>query len=335
LFPFGTAPSPLELDNSSTYTAHILGLHDGPLIAQDGREDTELTFCAGHNPLLDVCSIPSSELLVSPTPPSCVSQPPTPAVPLQPSCPSAVRFDVFRVDSASSSLQHIAFSETAWKAIPRFPVGSDMQGLHHAKIRERKSRRAYYAPGLNPVIDATRAELLLSRSSGRANGCDGPHAPEQNDAMGWRLSPSLPITFAYGPLSPATQTSSIPSALITGDDHQHCSDAATRAAHAQAEFEDEIRAPLNASVQPGDGDRCSSESDDSLSPLSSTEHAPWSINVFPATDSGSTSAVKRKKPCDVEPKHVCPRCGRAFTRPSSLRVHGRAHTGFRRTLLAL
>jgi hypothetical protein len=48
--------------------------------------------------------------------------------------------------------------------------------------------------------------------------------------------------------------------------------------------------------------------------------------------SGTTAGPKRKKmkPCDAEKKHVCPRCGKAFNRPSSLKVHGRAHTGFRR-----
>jgi hypothetical protein len=37
---------------------------------------------------------------------------------------------------------------------------------------------------------------------------------------------------------------------------------------------------------------------------------------------------------DPARKHICPRCGKRFNRPSSLRAHGRTHTGFKRTQLA-
>ena len=34
---------------------------------------------------------------------------------------------------------------------------------------------------------------------------------------------------------------------------------------------------------------------------------------------------------DVEKKHFCPHCGKAFNRPSSLRIHQNTHTGEKRT----
>jgi hypothetical protein len=289
--------------------------------------------------------------------------------PSQPSGPSSVQFDVLRSDPISSSLQHVASSKTKWTSIPRLPFqntilapsSTESQG---AKTKDRRTRRAFYAPGLNPLVDTTRASLASARSSdvvptpstadpdiqarvptfalasentlalssAPASKCPflEPAVGHSSTQMDWQVSSlSQPSSFVYGPSKIPALSAPIEISLSLSPDldmSEH-----HESARAQAAFEAEVQSssPIHC-AQSGPSVPSSSYHrppiamtnvdlplDDSTCPL-----------ILPAETANGNK--KRKKPCDLVKRHTCPRCGRAFHRPSSLRVHGRAHTGFRR-----
>jgi hypothetical protein len=285
--------------------------------------------------------------------------------------PAACSFDILRPDPVSSSLQHVASSQTRWTAIPRLPVTDNAPLLPDSASKGKKSRRVYYAPGLNPLVESARASLASARqrsssdvteaaslsptqhifavspptlsSSALSASCGllDTSAGDTSIRWGWQLSMD-PSPFAYGPLPPMNASRG----GVSGPESsgRSSTDRFMDAAAAQAEFEAELHVSAHRKASIGSSSnrdstplrgRPSTSSAQRSSPSSSSVSASgitvagWNKNKRSAANTDSSSQ-KKKKPCDTDRKHVCPRCGRAFNRPSSLRVHGHAHTGFRR-----
>lgn len=57
------------------------------------------------------------------------------------------------------------------------------------------------------------------------------------------------------------------------------------------------------------------------------------IGSSPQNSSEGTGGGEDEKDDGSEKKHPCPQCGKAFNRPSSLRIHQNTHTGEKRTSL--
>jgi hypothetical protein len=293
----------------------------------------------------------------SPSPP-----PSTPIIHVAPSSPAgspSCSFDILRPDPASSNLEHVASSKTRWTGIPRL-LPSVTNTTSTVGYKNKKLRRVYYAPGLNPAADASRASLVSTHKPRPTHTNPASHSkswciehtfsitassptrcPENpflepkvgstSVQMGWQLASSSP-SYVYGPLPLDADPRHI---LAPGSSVM---DPVQSAARAQAEFEQEVRcAPaLTQASRSRHRQNSKASSPESAGGTveaeltsSSTEGGSSSLNVVSAL----TALGKPKKPCDLERNHICPRCGRAFNRPSSLRVHGHVHTGFRREYL--
>jgi hypothetical protein len=251
-------------------------------------------------------------------------------------------FDILRPDPQTLTLRHIASSPTRWTAIPAVP-NADGNAL---PARVRASRREYYAPGHNASVDGLGAALrppppeaagqhtfaLPAALAGSAPLLEA-HAGASAVQGGWQLNGrhrARPDLRSFAPSArPCSPPASSPSSGGRSDDAPHGvrDEHARKAARAQAEFEREVerRAPPRRRAAHA-----------AAGPSSAPERGAGAADVdADARDRAFLAGVpaKRRKPSDANRKHICPRCSRAFNRPSSLRVHGHKHTGHRRMSL--
>jgi hypothetical protein len=99
---------------------------------------------------------------------------------------------------------------------------------------------------------------------------------------------------------------------------------ANRAAQAQAEFEREVARGTAARRH------AAKLAPAILTFVLESGVSPTDVN---ARVRASTSGINWREPCGTIRHYTCPLCGRSFDRPSGLHVHGRKHTGHRRTRL--